>query len=172
MPEKTQIPWRWLLFAAVLLLIWLADRPPGEMPLEQAIRTVRGDGSRVLVTFEDPNCGYCKRLHRDLQSIDNVTVYTFLAPVLGKDSERKARNIWCAPDREAAWREWVLNARVPADAACDSDTITRNLRLARQWDVRGVPALFLANGKRFRGYIPANRLEAELAAAANEVVGK
>ncbi|MBR4876453.1 MAG: thioredoxin family protein, partial [Rhodocyclaceae bacterium] len=63
-------------------------------------------------------------------------------------------------------------ARVPADAAFDSDTITRNLRLARQWDVRGVPALFLANGKRFRGYIPANRLEAELAAAANEGTGK
>ena len=172
MPEKTQIPWRWLLFAAVLLLIWLADRPPGEMPLEQAIKTVRGDGSRVLLTFEDPNCGYCKRLHRDLQRIDNVTVYTFLAPILGKDSEHKARNIWCAPDREAAWREWVLNARVPAEASCEADAITRNLRLARQWDVRGVPALFLPNGKRFRGYIPASRLEAELAAAANEGAGK
>ena len=174
MTENTQTLRRWLPLGAIvaLLALWFAPDSSGEMPLEQAIKTVRGDGSRVLLTFEDPNCGYCKRLHRDLQRIDNVTVYTFLVPILGKDSERKARNIWCAPDREAAWREWMLDARVPADVACDSDTITRNLRLARQWDVRGVPALFLANGKRFRGYIPANRLEAELAAAANEGTGK
>ncbi|MBQ7625499.1 MAG: DsbC family protein [Rhodocyclaceae bacterium] len=159
--------WRWALVALVLLAIWLVHRPSGELPLEQAIKTVRGDGSRVLVTFEDPNCGYCKRLHRDLQSIDNVTVYTFLAPVLGKDSERKAHNIWCARDREHTWREWMVNAVTPAEASCESDVIARNLALARQWNVRGVPALFLSNGKRFRGYIPGNRLEAELTAAAN-----
>ena len=32
------------------------------LPLDRAVKTVRGDGSRVMVTFEDPNCGYCKRL--------------------------------------------------------------------------------------------------------------
>lgn len=162
--------WVWVLAVAVLLGIWHMrhNRSLDELPLEQAIKTVRGDGSRVLVTFEDPNCGYCKRLHRDLQNIDNVTVYTFLAPVLGKDSERKAHNIWCARDREHTWREWMVEAVTPAEASCESDTLARNLALARDWDIRGVPTLFLADGKRFRGYIPGNRLEAELTAAAGE----
>ena len=48
----------------------------GDLPLDRAIKQVRGDGKRVLATFEDPNCGYCKRLAKDLLKLDNVTVYT------------------------------------------------------------------------------------------------
>lgn len=64
------------------------------LPLDNAFKLVRGDGSRVLATFEDPNCGYCKRLAAEIATLDDVTVYTFLYPILNEDSERKSRNIW------------------------------------------------------------------------------
>jgi len=62
-----------------------------DLQLELAVKTVRGDGRRVFATFEDPNCGYCKRLAKDLQKLDNVTIYTFLYPILSEDSVRKSR---------------------------------------------------------------------------------
>ena len=85
-----------------------------ELPLERAIKQVRGDGKRVLATFEDPNCGYCKRLAKDLQKLDNVTIYTFLYPILSEDSIRKSKQIWCSADRAKAWNDWMVEGRAPA----------------------------------------------------------
>ena len=61
------------------------------LPLANAVKTVRGDGSRVLVTFEDPNCGYCKRLWQNMAELKNVTIYTFLYPILSPDSMDKSK---------------------------------------------------------------------------------
>ena len=66
------------------------------LPLKDAVTIVRGDGKRKVAVFEDPNCGYCKRFERDLQQINNVTVYLFLYPILSPDSAEKSRNIWCS----------------------------------------------------------------------------
>jgi thiol:disulfide interchange protein DsbC len=35
-----------------------------DLPLNDAIKQVKGDGKRVIAVFEDPNCGYCKRLRQ------------------------------------------------------------------------------------------------------------
>ena len=61
------------------------------LPLKDAFTIVRGNGKRKLAIFEDPNCGYCKRFERDLQKVDNVTIHTFLYPILGPDSVRKVQ---------------------------------------------------------------------------------
>lgn len=82
--------------------------------MERAIKQVRGNGTRVLATFEDPNCGYCKRLAKDLLKLDNVTGATFLYPILSEDSIKKSKQIWCAADRTKAWNDWMIEGRVPA----------------------------------------------------------
>ena len=64
-----------------------------ELPLKDAFTIVRGDGKRKVAVFEDPNCGYCKRFERDLQNVDNVTIYLFLYPILSPDSAEKSRNV-------------------------------------------------------------------------------
>ncbi|WP_301117823.1 DsbC family protein, partial [Pusillimonas sp. (ex Stolz et al. 2005)] len=90
------------------------------LPLESAIKQVKGDGSRKMAVFEDPNCGYCKRLHQTLEGMDNYTVYTLLFPILSPDSTAKARNIWCAPDRVQAWRDQMLKNQPPPNAQCET----------------------------------------------------
>ncbi|MBF6682364.1 DsbC family protein, partial [Acinetobacter baumannii] len=56
------------------------------LPLKDAVVWKSGNGKRKLAVFADPNCGYCKRFERDLQSVKDVTVYTFLYPVpIGAD---------------------------------------------------------------------------------------
>ena len=138
------------------------------LPLENAIKQVKGDGSRRMAVFEDPNCGYCKLLHRNLESIDNVTVYTFLYPILSQDSHVRSRNIWCASDSAATWKAWMLESVQPSEAQCDTP-IEANLALGRGLMVTGTPAIFFADGSRVNGALPAENLEQKLTEAANSV---
>ncbi|MCE1172862.1 MAG: DsbC family protein, partial [Azovibrio sp.] len=95
-----------------------------DLPLNQAIKQVKGNGKRVLATFEDPNCGYCKRLAKDLSKLDNVTIYTFLYPILSEDSIKKSRQIWCAADKAKAWNDWMVDGKAPTGKDdCDTTAI-------------------------------------------------
>ena len=134
-----------------------------ELPLDRAIKQVRGDGKRLLATFEDPNCGYCKRLARDLLKLDNVTIYTFLYPILSEDSLRKSKQIWCSADRAKAWNDWMIEGRAPAAKEdCDTAAITRNQEYGRRLGISGTPAMFFADGERVPGAMPLAKIEQKL----------
>lgn len=131
------------------------------LPLESAIKQVKGDGSRKMAVFEDPNCGYCKRLHQTLEGMDNYTVYTLLFPILSPDSTVKARNIWCAADRVQAWRDQMLKNQAPPNAQCETP-IEANLAFGRKLLVRGTPAIIFEDGSRVNGALPRDALEKRL----------
>ena len=137
------------------------------LPLKDAIVWKQGAGTRKLVVFADPNCGYCKKFERDLQQVKDVTVYTFLYPILGGDSPDKSRNIWCAKDNTKAWRDWMIEGAVPPKVmgACDSAALTRNATMGRKYRVNGTPALVFEDGKRVPGAMPADQLEKQLVAS-------
>lgn len=138
------------------------------LPLKDAFTIVRGDGKRKLAVFEDPNCGYCKRFERDLQSVDNVTIYLFLYPILSPDSVEKSRNIWCAKDRVAAWQDYMVRDKTPAPAACDTTALQRNLAFGKKYKITGTPTLIFTNGSRVPGAIGAQDVEKRLADAGSE----
>ena len=135
------------------------------LPLKDAIKIVRGKGERKLAVFEDPNCGYCKRFEKDLQSVDNVTIYLFLYPILSPDSAEKSRNIWCAKDQAKAWHEQMLNSKNAPAAQCDPAAIQRNLAFGRKYKITGTPTVIFSNNVRVPGAISAAEVEKHLAAA-------
>ncbi len=132
------------------------------LPFKDAFTIVRGNGSRKLVVFEDPNCGYCKRFEKDLQKVNNVTVYMFLYPILGPDSGEKSKNIWCAKDRAKAWQDWMVRDVMPAATSCDSAALARNVELGRKFKINGTPTLVFADGSRVPGAIGAEQVEKRL----------
>jgi thiol:disulfide interchange protein DsbC len=135
-----------------------------DLPLERAVKQVRGDGKRVLATFEDPNCGYCKRLAKDLQKVENVTIYTFLLPMLSEDSLKKSKQIWCSADRAKAWNDWMVDGKAPTGKDdCDISAITKNMEFGQKLRINGTPTLFFADGERIPGAIPLPRIEEKLA---------
>lgn len=136
-----------------------------DLPLDLAIKQVKGNGKRVIATFEDPNCGYCKRLAKELVGISDVTVYTFLYPILSQDSVDKSQNIWCAADKAKAWNDWMVNGTAPAAAKCDNP-VQKTLAFGQKLNIRGTPTMFFADGSRAPGYMPAAQLEQALAKAA------
>ncbi len=132
------------------------------LPLQDAIRSVRGNGARKLAVVSDPACPYCKQLEAELAGIDNVTIYTYVVPFLG---EARPIAIWCAADREAAWRDWMTKgdaSRQHTGAPC-AHPIARNLALARGFGIQGTPTLIWANGERTEGFIDRAAIEARLA---------
>jgi len=137
------------------------------LPLKDAIVWKQGTGARKLVIFADPNCGYCKRFERDLQGVKDVTVYTFLYPILGGDSPEKSRDIWCSKDNTRAWRDWMLTGAPPVRnmGACDTGALQRNVALGKKHRVNGTPALVFEDGKRVPGALPLDQVEKNLTTA-------
>jgi len=136
------------------------------LPLDAAVKTVRGNGKRILAVFSDPNCPYCKRFEKDLAKVDNITIYTFLYPILSQDSHDKTRAVWCSADKSKAWNDLMLNNTVPVAARCDTP-IEKNVELGRKYRVTGTPTLVFANGTRVPGAIPAEQIEKLLAQNVN-----
>ncbi|HSI60797.1 MAG TPA: DsbC family protein [Ideonella sp.] len=138
------------------------------LPLKDAMVGKQGNGSRKLVIFADPNCGYCKRIERDLLAVKDVTVYTFLIPILGADSVTKSRDIWCAKDSQATWRSWMIDGATPPKmmAKCDTAALDRNLELSRKYKITGTPAVVFEDGTRVPGAIATDKIEKQLVASA------
>ena len=130
-----------------------------------AVKRVKGTGKRVLYTFEDPNCGYCKLQQKEFAKMNDVTIYTFLLPILSADSMDKSKAIWCSKDRGKAWDDLMLKGIAPARRDCDTSAIEKNQQLAQRFKLKGTPAVYLGNGQQVGGYLPAEKLEAALAAA-------
>lgn len=127
-----------------------------------AIKRVRGNGKRLLYTFEDPNCAYCRQLQKELLKLNDVTIYTFLWPILSEDSVAKSRAVWCARDRARAWDDLMSNGVAPQnDAKCDTP-LEKNMELAQRFGIRGTPGVFVADGRSIGGYLAADKIEEEL----------
>ncbi len=137
------------------------------LPVKDAFTIVRGNGKRKMAVFEDPNCGYCKRFERDLQKVNDVTIYMFLYPILSPDSTEKSKSVWCAKDKGKAWLDLMVRdqAQSPAKANCDSTAVDRNIEFGRKYKITGTPTVFFADGSRVPGAIPAAQVEKLLAEA-------
>ncbi len=134
------------------------------LPLDLAVKSVKGSGKRVIAVFEDPNCGYCKRFRKTLADVKDITVYSFIYPVLGEDSQKKSRNLWCAPDRAKAWDDWMLNSKLPpaAPESCSTASVDKVVELGKKLGVKGTPTVFFTDGTRVAGAMDPKALEARL----------
>lgn len=133
------------------------------LPLADAIKTVKGNGSRRLAVFSDPDCPYCKSLERELDKLDNVTVHTFLLPLEGlhPDAKAKAERIWCSPDRAKAWAIYMGKGTLADSASCPTP-IQRIAELASTLGINGTPTLILGDGSLIPGVVSAAELDRRL----------
>lgn len=124
-----------------------------------AIKTVRGNGNRQLAVFSDPNCGYCKRLEKSLQQLDNVTIYTYLIPILSPDSAQKSKQIWCSADPYKSYIDWMINSVTPSGKSDCITPLDKNMAFAKSYGITGTPTLFFTDGSRFPGAVQITDIE-------------
>jgi len=127
-----------------------------------AIKRVRGNGGRTLFTFEDPNCGYCKALQKELAQLDNVTIYTFLTPLLSEDSVDKSLAVWCAQDRSKAWEDWMSRGTLPDGGKACANPLDQIAAITRRFHIEATPAIFLGDGRHIGGMRSAADIEKAL----------
>jgi thiol:disulfide interchange protein DsbC len=141
------------------------------LPLELAIKKVKGDGSRKLAIFSDADCPYCKRLESEMKGLDNVTIYTFLFPIdqLHPDSARKSAMIWCSSDKVKAWDDWFSSGKLPDNKGDCATPIAQTALLGQKYHVNATPTLVFADGSITPGALPLDQIEAEMAQAAAEL---
>ncbi len=135
-----------------------------DLPLEQAIKHVRGNGQRKLYLFSDPLCSYCQQLEQQMTSVQDVTVYLFLLPLrnIHPQSEEIATRIWCSPQQFEAWEDFVLHRQVPKASNQCKNPIEANITLAERLEIDGTPAYFLENGERLFGLRTADQMNEAL----------
>ncbi len=129
------------------------------LPLDKAVKVVKGKGNRRLVVFSDPDCPYCRRLEKELAKVDDVTVYTFLYPIAHPAAIPKSKQIWCAADRGKAWTDYMLNGALPANKGDCTHPLDAVMALGQKMRVNGTPTLIFTNGRRIPGFAPADRIE-------------
>lgn len=137
------------------------------LPLDKAIVTVRGNGTRRLAVFEDPYCLHCRTLRKLLSQIDDVTIYAFPISLQRNDGFILASAAICAVNKVKAW-EAVMTTDAPsaagktASAECKS-TIASFMELAdKKLNIKGTPTVFLSDGRRIEGAVPAHVFMAKL----------
>jgi thiol:disulfide interchange protein DsbC len=131
-----------------------------KLPLDLAVKEVKGNGKRKLAIFTDPNCPYCKRLEKELSSVTDVTLYLYLYPIFPGSTEI-VRNVLCSSDPVKAWHDWMLKKIKPAKAVCKTRT-DEVIALAQKLHVNGTPNLIFGNGIQAPGFLPAAELEKNL----------
>ena len=142
------------------------------LPLADAIKDVRGRGSRALAIFSDPDCPHCRRLEAELKGLSDVTIHTFLMPIasLHPQARAKAIAVWCAKDRLGAWQALMTRDQVPPSADC-AHPVDRNVALAERLGVTGTPTLVAADGRVLPGAASAEQINAWLSRSTTSAEG-
>lgn len=134
------------------------------LPLDMAMKKVKGDGKRVIAVFSDPNCSFCKQLEGNMKGLDNVTVYTFMYNILSEDSAEKSKNVWCSKDKNVAWDNWMLNGKAASTAPADCvDPGAKVYELGKKLKITGTPTIFFNDGSRISGAIDVKAFEEKFA---------
>lgn len=134
-----------------------------KLPLENAIKEVKGNGSRKLVVFTDVDCPYSRKLAQTLENLTDITVYTFLFPLISIHPEAKAKSdaIWCSADSTKELAKVLKGSvikTVKNNPICSSP-VESILKLAAENGIAGTPTIFNEAGDRTAGALPADKLE-------------
>jgi len=135
-----------------------------KLPYDLAFKRVKGDGSRTLVIFSDADCPFCHRLEKELDKLDNVTIWTFLFPIdqLHPDAARKSKQLWCAPDKVKAWDAFFASGKLPDNKGDCGDPVAKTQALGNSMKINATPTLIFADGTLIPGALPLPQLEREL----------
>ena len=147
----------------------LAMIPFEDLPLDLAVKRVKGNGERKMAIFTDPDCPFCKRIEGDLAKVDNVTIYMFPFPIdsLHPKAADKAKRIWCSPDRVKAWDDYMQRGVAPTAAASCDNPVDKLVQFGTSRGINATPTLVFANGDRVPGAISAAQIEKLLSTSKN-----
>ncbi|NQY83423.1 MAG: DsbC family protein [Alcanivorax sp.] len=145
----------------------LAIKRRGELrrvDLEETITfKAKGEEKGEVYVFTDVSCGYCKKLHRHVDDINNlgITVHYLAFPRAGAQSPaaKLMRKVWCAEDRQRAITTAKQDGVVMQDSKECDPPITKQHQLGLLLGVTGTPGVYDSEGRHLGGYLTADQLK-------------
>ena len=124
---------------------------------EMIIYPAKGETKSVIYAFTDADCGYCRKLHEEMDDINARGIEVrYLAWPRSQESVPKMEAIWCSQDRNAAMNQAKMGADVQAPSC--ANPVQEHMALGARLGVRGTPAVFTETGEQVGGYLPAAQL--------------
>ncbi len=116
----------------------------------------------IITVVTDIDCPYCRRLHSEIPDYlkNDVEVRYIFMPLKGASDMKKTISVWCSDDRQLALDIAKAGGEIE-EKTCDNP-IKEHLKLARELGVRGTPAILLEDGQLLPGYVPVDKLVAEI----------
>ncbi|MGP5175262.1 DsbC family protein [Psychrobacter immobilis] len=123
-----------------------------------------GETKSVVYAFTDADCGYCRKLHEEMDDINARGIEVrYLAWPRSQESVPKMEAIWCSQDRKAAMNQGKMGADVQAPNC--ANPVQEHMALGAKLGVRGTPAIFTESGQQVGGYLPAAELAQAIGAS-------
>ena len=155
----------------------LKDIKPGDLISFKPKGEVKG----VVYAFTDVDCGYCRKLHQEVQAMNDMGIeLRYLAFPRGGDRSpayNKMVDAWCAKDRKQAITDLKNGKNITSAAATKKDEtpacaklVEDQFQLGLNLGVNGTPALFLEDGRSIPGYHPAADLAQIMGISAPEAL--
>jgi len=136
-----------------------------ELPMNASVK-YSANGSQKLAVFFDPDCTWCRKLHEQLKTLDDVEVFAIMYPVEGlhPSARSKAASILCAVDPLNALDKALSGQAIPisADAHCltkAGEAITQVIEFTQAHNIHGTPTLVSADGRVRPGFMRAQQLK-------------
>ena len=124
---------------------------------DMVIYPAKGKTKAVIYAFTDADCGYCRKLHSEMDDINARGIEVrYLAWPRSQESVPKMEAIWCSQDRKAAMDQAKIGANVQAPSC--ANPVQEHMALGSRLGVRGTPAVFTETGQQVGGYLPAAEL--------------
>ena len=138
--------------------------PLASIPLERAIKVVKGKGTLQFAVFEDPDCPFCRQMEARLKDLDDYTAYVLLFPLtdLHPGAAAAAKAIWCSDDPSAAWLAYMNEQKRPPAREC-ATPIADLQALALRHRIAGTPTLIMPDGEIVEGMPDLASLKTRLA---------
>ena len=130
-----------------------------QIPEETLIRFAPHKTRRRVTVFTDVACGYCRKLHRDIEKLNRLGIEVRYAafPLRPERSCGKMVSVWCADDPQQAMTDAKRRRTVPR-ARCDHP-VDEHVSIGKRMGVKATPTFITDDGRLFPGYGSHQKLE-------------
>ena len=123
-----------------------------------------GETKKVVYAFTDIDCGYCRKLHDEIQDYTDLGIeiryLAFPRAGVGSASFQKYVSAFCSSDNKQSLTDAKAGREIPT-LNCENP-VAAQYDLGRMLGVSGTPSLILDSGQMVPGYVPAVDLARQL----------
>jgi len=133
-----------------------------KIPLKNAIPMGDPQAKHRIVVFDDPDCPYCRKFHKEMKKIvrerKDVAFDILLFPLTNIHPQAYKKSLTIQCKRSIPLLEQAFAGKKLPEPDCKTQAVDENIAAAKALGIGGTPAIVLPDGRLIPGYVKASRL--------------